>query len=198
VKWLLAAGLLLASATTVNAQTASAELHTADGQSLATATFTQARDEVLISIAFANRNALVGTHAIQIHSESQCSTPRSIPGPIFNPYQKQHGLQNPDGPMAGDLPNLVVGPAGVAVYNLSAPLLTVPGLLESPGTSLVVFAQPDDNTSQPNGNAGQRIACGAIRGAQPARGLDSSDSSLVMAVIGGLLFAGGIVLRRSP
>jgi Cu-Zn family superoxide dismutase len=190
VKWLFAAALLLSTATTASAQTASADLQVSNGQTLATATFTQARDEVLISIAFADRNALIGTHAIQIHSGAQCSAA----GPIFNPSQKQHGLQNPNGPMAGDLPNLVIGPAGVAVYNLSAPLLSVRMLVESPGTSLVIFAQPDDHTSQPDGNVGQRIACGMIRGAE-ASSLPSS--TLVIGLIGGLLVAGGVVLRRT-
>jgi Cu/Zn superoxide dismutase len=40
-------------------------------------------------------------------------------GGIFNPSGKQHGLRNPDGPMAGDLPNLVVG-------RLDCPITTPP------------------------------------------------------------------------
>jgi Cu-Zn family superoxide dismutase len=201
VKWLwaLLVVALAANATSAAAQSppgagATAELRTADGQPLATATFTQAADQVLISIIFRNRTALTGTHAIHIHSVGQCTPPTfASAGPIFNPTGRQHGLQNPDGPMAGDLPNLVVGPAGVAVYNLSAPRVTIADLLAGPGTSLVIFAQPDDDRSQPEGNAGQRLACGVIRGTEPKTSL---ATSVFIALMGGLLVAGGVVLRR--
>ncbi len=149
--------------------TASADLRSASGDEVATATFAQASDEVRIAISFRDRTSLVGTHAIHIHSVAQCTPPSfDSAGPILNPTSKQHGLLNPDGPMAGDLPNLVIGPAGVAVYNLSATLVSVgpgPGansLLGGRGTSLIIFSQPDDNSTQPDGNAGQRIACGPI------------------------------------
>jgi Cu-Zn family superoxide dismutase len=198
VKWLWAL-LVVGLGLSVGAQSpprpgATAELRAADGQPLATATFTQAADQVLISIAFRTRTALTGTHAIQLHSVGQCTPPTfDSAGPIFNPTGRQHGLQNPDGPMAGDLPNLVIGPAGVAVYNLSAPLVTIPDLLKGPGTALVIFAQPDDDRSPPEGNAGQRIACGVIRGTAPSTSL---ATSIVIGVMGGLLVAGGVVLRR--
>lgn len=197
-----------------NAQTptrqpgASADIRTANGQSIATATLTQAAEEVLISIAFRDRNALIGTHAIHIHSVGQCDAPAfNGAGPIFNPTGKQHGLRNPNGSMAGDLPNLVVGPDGVAVYNLSAPGVTLQGgassLLGGRGTSLVIFAQPDDDTSQPEGNAGQRIACGVIMAGAPSGSSatagntpDPLTAGLIVA-IGGVLIAAGFLLRRS-
>ncbi len=169
------------------------------GEAIATATFSQASDQLLISIAFRNRTALVGTHAIHIHSVGRCDAPNfESAGPILNPQGKQHGLLNPDGPMAGDLPNLVIGPAGVAVYNLSAPLLTLDMIR---GASLVMFAGMDDGQSQPEGNAGQRIACGVIGPTgdalktSSAQGLDLPSAALI-AARGGLLIVGGVLLRR--
>jgi Cu-Zn family superoxide dismutase len=220
-----AAAVVLASvvaATGVWAQavapSASADLRSASGEEIATATFAQAADEVRISIAFRNRTALVGTHGIHIHSGAQCNPPDfDAAGPIFNPTSKQHGLLNPNGPMDGDLPNLVISPAGIAVYNLSATLVSVgpgPGansLLGGRGTSLVIFSQPDDDLTQPDGNAGQRIACGPIVAglptatadlsaigapASPGGGSDLGPTALIL-VMGGLLIAGGIMLRRS-
>jgi Cu-Zn family superoxide dismutase len=206
--------MLLAAVEVAGAQTpqpahATADLRSSSGESIGSVTFTQAPEEVLISIAFRNRTALVGTHAVQIHSVGQCDAPSfDSAGPIFNPTRKAHGLLNPEGPMVGDLPNLVVGPAGVAVYNLSAPLATLqPGpnsLLGGRGTALVVFDQPDDDKTQPEGNAGQRIACGVIVGgdAQPApaatqpSGRPDLLTALSIAVMGGLLIAGGVLLRR--
>jgi Cu-Zn family superoxide dismutase len=212
----LAAALLLVAVEVASAQTptpqpahATADLRAASGESIGSATFTQAPEEVLISIAFRNRTALVGTHAIQVHSVGQCNPPGfDSAGPIFNPTRKAHGLLNSEGPMVGDLPNLVVGPAGVAVYNLSAPLATLqPGpnsLLGGQGTSLVVYDQPDDDKTQPEGNAGRRIACGAIVAgdAQPASAATPSSgrpdllTALSIAVMSGLLIAGGVLLRR--
>lgn len=207
--------------------TASADLRSASGDEVATATFAQASDEVRIAISFRDRTSLVGTHAIHIHSVAQCTPPSfDSAGPILNPTSKQHGLLNPDGPMAGDLPNLVIGPAGVAVYNLSATLVSVgpgPGansLLGGRGTSLIIFSQPDDNSTQPDGNAGQRIACGPIVAglltpppasnapATLASAISTSTSTstsstdplpttLIVVVLGALLIAGGVMLRRT-
>jgi Cu-Zn family superoxide dismutase len=196
---------------------ASADLRSANGDQLAVATFAQASDEVRISIAFRNRTALVGTHGIHIHSAAQCNPPNfDAAGPIFNPTNKQHGLLNPNGPMDGDLPNLVISPAGIAVYNLSATLVTIGpnaganSLLGGNGTSLVIFSQPDDDMSQPEGNAGQRIACGPIVAGVPSgtssfpalastsasnRGADLLPTAMIV-VMGGLLIAGGVLLRR--
>ena len=35
-------------------------------------------------------------------------------------------------------------------------------LFQPGGTCLVVHAKPDDNVTDPSGNAGQRLACGLI------------------------------------
>lgn len=202
------------------APAATTDIHTPTGAWIATASFSQASDQVQISINFRDRMALVGTHGIHIHSVAQCYPPGyESAGPIFNPFGKQHGLLNPDGPMAGDLPNLVIGPAGVAVYNLAAPLVTLnPGpnsLLGGMGTSLVIYAQPDDDKTPPEGNAGQRIACGAIvagtgsgatSGAASALSTGASASTgapdwlgvTMIVVLGALLVIGGLMLRSRP
>lgn len=214
--------MALVTATGASAQlvppSASADLRSASGDEVATATFAQASDEVRIAITFRDRTSLVGTHAIHIHSVAQCTPPAfDSAGPILNPTSKQHGLLNPDGPMDGDLPNLVIGPAGVEVYNLSAALVSIepgPGadsLLGGRGTSLVIFSQADDNTTQPDGNAGQRLACGPIAAGPPGAlappgptsastvspaSSDPVPTALIL-VLGGLLIAGGVVLRRT-
>jgi Cu-Zn family superoxide dismutase len=193
------------------APAASADLRMATGELIATATFSQTPEQVLISISFRNRTALVGTHGMHIHSVGQCDPPTfASAGPILNPDGKQHGLLNPDGPMAGDLPNLVISPAGVGVYNLVTSSVQVgpPGdphaLLGGRGTALVIFSQADDDRSPPEGNAGQRIACGVIvpfgaaapTSSSPPGGGPDLLGAIVIAVLGGLLIAGGVLLRR--
>ena len=50
-----------------------------------------------------------GLHGIHIHAVGSCSAPTfASAGGHYNPLVRQHGLENPNGPHAGDLPNLVV------------------------------------------------------------------------------------------
>ena len=170
LRLVLALWPLLAWAQTANAQAlpgATAELRSNTGESIATVSFAQAQQEVLISIAFANRTALVGSHAIQIESASECGSA---------------------GAVLVALPNLVIGPAGVAVYNLAAPGANLNAMI---GKSLVVFDQADAAVGRP-------FACGVIL-ASGATPLDRPDplTSVVIALVGGLLIVGGVLLRRS-
>ena len=87
-------------------------------------------------------------------------------GPHFNPDQKHHGLQNPEGPHAGDMPNFTVEANGMATATLVDPRVNLGdgdhSLFTNGGTALVIHAKADDMKSDPAGNAGDRIACGVI------------------------------------
>ena len=109
-----------------------------------------------------------GIHGFHIHDSGRCDTPEfGLTGGHFNPTGKKHGLKNPDGPHAGDLPNLLVPESGKVDITLSILGVTLkPGpnsLLKPGGTSLVIHALPDDEVTDPAGNSGPRIACGIIR-----------------------------------
>lgn len=112
-----------------------------------------------------------GTHAIHFHSVGNCAaTPDptfSAAGGHFNPFNKQHGLNNPAGPHAGDAPNFEVSADGTAKVNFVTDRVTLTAgpidIFDDDGTSLVVHASADDQMSQPAGNAGTRIACGVIK-----------------------------------
>ena len=54
-----------------------------------------------------------GKHGIHIHSVAACSPTFAAAGGHYNPLGHQHGLLNPSGAHAGDLPNLIVNPDGV-------------------------------------------------------------------------------------
>ena len=171
MKWAWAAAAILfvtltpplALAQPAQAPGATADVRTPDGQTLATAKFTQAPDAVLVSITFPNRTALVGTHAVQLHAAAQCT---------------------PGSALIAELSDLVIGPAGVSVYNLSTPsTVTLPMLV---GGSLAIYAQGGDDP-------GQALACGAIQG---QRAISDSRTAAVIGILGGLLVAGGVVLRR--
>jgi Cu-Zn family superoxide dismutase len=173
---------------------------------VAEVTLREAPDQVLIALTFPDRT-LTGTHAIQIHDTGRCDPPDfASAGGIFNPFGKQHGLLNPDGPMAGDLPSLVIGPSGLSSYNTAAPLAKLgsggpASLLRPGGTSLVIFAQADDDHSQPDGNAGpgplDASASGQISPSAQSSATGESRFGTVFIALGGLLLIGvGVALRQ--
>lgn len=112
-----------------------------------------------------------GIHAVHVHSIGRCDGPDfASAGPHWNPAGRQHGMNNPAGPHAGDLPNVEVAANGVLGATLTLPgasLFAPPGspaaLLDADGAALVVHAGPDDYVTDPSGNSGARIACAVIR-----------------------------------
>jgi Cu-Zn family superoxide dismutase len=108
-----------------------------------------------------------GVHGIHIHSVGRCEPPTfDSAGPHFNPFNKQHGMHNPQGPHAGDLPNITIPSSGkLETQIMIAGMMQWEGeggLLDGDGASIVIHANPDDYKTDPSGNSGARIACGKI------------------------------------
>lgn len=109
-----------------------------------------------------------GLHGFHIHEKGLCETPNfESAGGHFNPDGKNHGFDDPNGPHAGDMENIEVkedGTVHIEVMNDRVTLKKgVPhSLLDDGGTALMIHAEKDDYTSQPAGDAGDRIACGVI------------------------------------
>ncbi|MUK88717.1 superoxide dismutase family protein [Ornithinibacillus sp. L9] len=109
-----------------------------------------------------------GTHGFHIHEVGKCQPPTfgSAEG-HFNPTQKGHGFNHPEGPHAGDLPNIDVAEDGTVKAEVLAEHVTLQkgeehSLLKEGGTALMIHSDADDYESQPAGDAGERIACGVI------------------------------------
>ena len=142
-----------------------AVLKNAEGKSVGTAKFMPTEGGVKIEVQVANLPP--GNHGIHIHAVATCEPPDfKSAGGHFNPAGKKHGLHNPEGAHAGDIPNLSVGKNGEAKATITAKGATLgegEGSLFGPsGTALVIHADPDDEKTDPAGNSGARIACGVI------------------------------------
>lgn len=105
-----------------------------------------------------------GIHGIHVHSVGVCAGPDfASAGPHWNPLGRKHGLSNPAGPHAGDLPNVEVAANGVLSATVTLPGASMASLLDADGAAIVLHAQRDDNVTDPSGNSGGRIACSVIR-----------------------------------
>lgn len=94
-----------------------------------------------------------GFFALHIHEGNNCigeGFPET--GMHYNPSDKLHPMH------AGDLPPLLScnGKAYLAVLTNR---FTVEEII---GRTVIIHSHPDDFTSQPSGNAGNKIACGII------------------------------------
>ncbi len=164
---LLVAGLMLSGCAPMQSESpqATAELKNAKGETAGTANFWEDANGVRIAVQV--RGISASRHGIHLHAVGKCDPPDfTTAGGHFNPGEKKHGLRTPDGPHAGDLPNLEVAADGTGRLEYVTKLLTLGGgpksLFGANGSALVVHANPDDDVTDPMGNSGRRIACGVI------------------------------------
>ena len=112
-------------------------------------------------------NLTPGTHGIHFHAVGRCDDATfESAGGHFNPTERKHGLENPDGPHAGDLPNITVPASGRVVVDVTTPRVSLDSaattLLDADGSALIVHADQDDQRTDPSGNSGARVACGVV------------------------------------
>jgi Cu-Zn family superoxide dismutase len=132
-------------------------LKNGQGQPVGTAKLSPAKDGG-VEVALDLKNLTPGRHGIHFHATPTCEGPAfTSAGSHYNPDNKKHGLQNPEGPHAGDINNFTVLKNGTAKTTIIAPHMKMG--VES---ALVVHAGIDDSKTDPSGNSGDRVACGVV------------------------------------
>jgi Cu-Zn family superoxide dismutase len=144
---------------------AMAEVRDARNRVVGRATLTEVSGGVRIVLEA--RGLPPGAKGVHLHAVGTCEPPAfASAGEHFNPQNKQHGVLNPSGPHAGDLPNLTIETDGTGRLETFTDRVTLAAgptsLFDADGSAIVVHGAPDDFRTDPTGNSGARIACGAI------------------------------------
>lgn len=104
-----------------------------------------------------------GEHGFHIHEKGDCSSGDGLSaGGHFNPEGHPHAGPDAEKRHMGDLGNLVADERGVANYERIDTHINLQGDMTIVGRSVIIHKDKDDFTSQPTGNAGDRLACGFI------------------------------------
>lgn len=195
--------------------TATAQLEDADGNPVGDATFTEGPDGVIVNANLGPGQDVAGpgAHGVHIHETGETSPDFEAAGDHFNPSGAQHGLENPEGPHAGDLEEIVVNEDGSASYQTLTNRVTLSGgensILDSDGSTFIIHAGSDDQETDPSGESGGRVIAGVIRASQtgesttPAGKKDLPKSGgadiLLPATLGAIsvvILGGGVLIRQ--
>ncbi|PBJ84305.1 superoxide dismutase [Lysobacteraceae bacterium NML93-0399] len=106
-----------------------------------------------------------GTHAFHVHENGDCSAPdASSAGGHFNPGDNAHGRVGHGEHHAGDSDNITANADGTAQVQgwLEGATIGDGAATDIVGKGVIVHTGEDDYTSQPTGDAGDRLACGVI------------------------------------
>ena len=105
----------------------------------------------------------MGIHGVHVHAVGRCDGPKfESAGSHWNPANRKHGMENPAGPHAGDMPNVTVAANGVLGQTVTLAGASFAGLMDADGSALVIHADRDDLRTDPSGNSGARIACAVL------------------------------------
>src|SRR5271156_5982944 len=145
-----------------SAQTLSAQLHTADGRSVATATFEFANGYATVTVRTTADHILTpGFHGLHIHEVGKCE-PNSVdpmggpPGDFLSAGMHYQAPGHTGEPPSGDLTSLEVRQDGAAYLATTTDAFTRNALLPASKTALMLHG------AEHSRDAEKRFACGVI------------------------------------
>ncbi len=153
--------------TATSIRTATATLVNVSGDEIGAVDFTEVNDSIVeIAVTLDEDHGLgSGMRGIHIHEVGTCTPDFSAAGGHFNPTDAQHGMSNPAGPYAGDLPSLNLIDGAIKQTFLSDRITLGDGptsLFDEDGSAIIIHAGEDDQMTDPSGDSGDRVACGVI------------------------------------
>jgi Cu-Zn family superoxide dismutase len=142
-----------------------AVLRTADGRNVGSVSMREENGAAILTIGA--QGMPQGEYGMHVHAVGRCEGPKfGSAGAHWNPDEKKHGKNNPQGPHVGDLDNLSIGQAGSggATITLAGVALNsgLAPVMDADGATLMIHAKPDDYRTDPSGNSGDRIACAVL------------------------------------
>lgn len=108
-----------------------------------------------------------GEHGMHIHQTGKCEGPGfTTAGGHFNPTNKKHGLDSPEGAHGGDLAQIAGTFDGSGTHQATTNRISLTSgptnINDADGSALIIHAGPDDQVTDPTGNSGGRIACAVV------------------------------------
>ncbi|GAK41766.1 superoxide dismutase copper/zinc-binding protein [Paenibacillus sp. TCA20] len=137
-------------------------LFNAEGEEAGFATLEQTDEGVVVKVTATGLTP--GKHGFHVHENPVQGTDFETAGGHFNPTDKHHGLEHPEGSHVGDMHNLEAGQDGTVEAEVLLPEAT----LEKEdahsvlGRSLIIHAGEDDHMTDPSGDSGGRVLGGNI------------------------------------
>jgi superoxide dismutase, Cu-Zn family len=108
-----------------------------------------------------------GVYAVHFHETGDCSAADFASAGGHVAGDMQHGAMVAGGPHPGDMPNVTAPSDGHVQVEYFVPNLSVEeNLMDEDGAAFVMHDGEDDYESQPAGDAGDRMACGAFSSAE--------------------------------
>ncbi len=117
-------------------------------------------DKQGLIVSFEVSGLTPGQHGVHLHSAGRCDAPAfASSGPHWSRAGRTHGM-TPQGPHDGDWDNLDVAADGRGSTDRLIPRWH--SKIPESGLSLVIHADKDDEATDPDGNSGERVACGVV------------------------------------
>jgi Cu-Zn family superoxide dismutase len=143
------------------------KLYDSQGGPVGRVTLSLDRSGETMELVFDVHDLPAGAHGLHIHEVGLCERPDFLSaGAHLDDGRHEHGRENGKGWHIGDLPDLIVNEDGTAHRTLRlAPRsghVSMGSLFSGDGSAIVIHADPDDQTTDPSGKSGARIACGIL------------------------------------